>query len=70
MERFVKGDVVVVPFPLKEDDFITGNLNKSSNIRPNKIFTADESIVLYKVGSINEKKIQEVIDVIINILRN
>jgi len=86
MARFIKGDVVVVPFPfsdltqakrrpalviaeLKGDDVIlsqitsqniqdhysislapeefeSGNLNKKSNIRPNRIFTADQKILL------------------------
>ncbi|AFS77872.1 putative PemK-like protein [Gottschalkia acidurici 9a] len=89
MGRFVKGDVVVVPFPFSDlsqskkrpalvlvdlngddlilsqitsqniydnysikietDDFGEGSLNRTSNIRPNKIFTADEDIVLYKI---------------------
>ena len=29
-------------------------------IRPNKLFTADKSIVLYKIGSLKESKIKEV----------
>jgi mRNA interferase MazF len=34
-------------------DFLEGNLNKESNIRPNRLFTADESIVAYKAGTVN-----------------
>ena len=96
MGRFVKGDVVVVPFPfsdlslskkrpafvladLKGDDYIlcqitskhksdqysvtleksdfkTGQLNITSNIRVNRIFTADEKIIEYKIGSVCNKK--------------
>ena len=107
MGRFIKGDIVVVPFPfsdlsqskkrpalvlvdlngedlilsqitsqniydsysieISENDFENGNLNKTSNIRPNKIFTADKKIILYKVGHLNEEKIQEVTDRIISI---
>ena len=107
MGKFIKGDVVVVPFPFSdlsqskrrpalvlavldgndlilvqitsqsiydshavkilENDFEDGTLNKPSNIRPNKIFTADEGIILYKSGHINETKIQEVTAKIISI---
>jgi len=81
MERFIKGDIVVIPFPysdlsnskkrpslvladLKGDDiilcqitsqfvkdgyaialvnsdFVTGSLKQPSNIRPNRLFTAE-----------------------------
>ncbi|MBV4436330.1 type II toxin-antitoxin system PemK/MazF family toxin [Clostridium tyrobutyricum] len=107
MERLMKGDVVVVPFPfsdlsqskkrpalvladlkgydlilsqitsqnvsdsysikLKNSDFEEGALIKNSNIRPNKIFTADRDIVLYKIGHLSEEKIKEVTDRVIRI---
>ncbi len=90
MERFVKGDIVVIPFPfsdltgakrrpalvitslkgddlilcqitskkvrdkyaitITDEDFEEGSLKQESNVRPNKIFTADRNIILYKVG--------------------
>ncbi|MBS4021740.1 MAG: type II toxin-antitoxin system PemK/MazF family toxin [Dethiobacter sp.] len=108
MGTFVKGDVVVIPFPfsdlssskrrlalvlanLKGNDIILcqitskdvnddyaiplltgefqeGNLNQESNIRPNRLFTADESIVVYKAGAINNSKIRLAIDKTIEIL--
>ena len=108
MERFMKGDVVVVPFPfsdlteakrrpafvlaeldgedrilcqitsqqfkdryavsLDESDFEDGSLRKISNIRPNRIFTADSSLIRYKVGRIKTNKIDEVVKKIIDIL--
>ena len=110
MERFVKGDVVVVPFPfsdlssakrrpalvvaelrgddlilcqitsqrlkdeysipLDDTDFQLGSLRKKSNVRPNRIFTADRRIILYRVGKLKEEKLKEVIDKIISILRS
>lgn len=110
MEKFVKGDVVVVPFPfsdltdakrrpaliltelegedrilcqitsqqlkdrhsipIDETDFEEGSLRKMSNIRPNRIFTADCKIILYKAGHIKSDKINEVIKTIIDILAN
>ena len=109
MERFVKGDVVVLPFPYSDlssskkrpaliishlegddvilcqvtsrqrhdkciiylagDDFKQGKLNADSYIRPNRIFTASKSIILYKIGSLKDKKINEVIESIIKILK-
>jgi len=109
MERFVKGDVVVIPFPfsdlsgskrrpalvisnlkghdlilcqitsknikddyaieLKDDDFREGGLRQESNIRPNKIFTAYEDIILYKIGSLKSHKLQEIINKVIEIIK-
>ncbi|SMP08112.1 mRNA interferase MazF [Desulfurobacterium pacificum] len=110
MERFIKGDVVVIPFPfsdlsnakrrpalvvanlkgndlilcqitsqkvkdeysipLTDKDFTEGSLRKPSNVRPNRIFTADKSIILYKAGRINTQKLNEVIQKIIEILQS
>ncbi|MDF9800146.1 mRNA interferase MazF [Catalinimonas alkaloidigena] len=108
MARFIKGDVIVLPFPfsdlsaskrrpalvladlmgsdiilcqitsqhtkdayaisLTDSDMINGSLKKASNIRPNRIFTADKNIILYKIGSIASAKSQEVRNKIIEIL--
>jgi mRNA interferase MazF len=110
LERFIKGDVVVIPFPfsdlsnakrrpalvvanlkgndlilcqitsqkvkdeysipLTDKDFTEGSLRKPSNVRPNRIFTADKSIILYKAGRINTQKLNEVIQKIIEILQS
>ncbi len=109
MAKFVKGDVVVVPFPfsdltqakrrpalvvsqlegddvilcqitsktikdnyalsLEDQDFETGTLKQSSNIRPNRIFTADSHIILYCIGKLKAGKLSEAIDKIIEIIR-
>ena len=109
MARFVKGDVVIVPFPFSDltqtkrrpalivanlsgddlilcqitsqnvrdsysvaitnTDFNNGGLNKNSNVRPNRIFTADRKIIIYKVGQLKSKKLAEVTREIINILQ-
>ena len=110
MGKFIKGDIVVVPFPFSDlsaskrrpaivladlagDDLIlsqitsrsvsdsmsiandpsditNSNLNVSSNIRPNKLFTADESIVLYKIGTLKADKLEIVIAKVIEIFSN
>lgn len=109
MEKFVKGDVVVVPFPfsdltqskrrpaiviialdgddlilcqitsqtikdkyaiaVNDDDFERGGLKQTSNIRPNRIFTTDTHIVLYKVGNLKDAKVAKVIESIVEIIR-
>ena len=109
MEEFVKGDVVVLPFPfsdlsnsrkrpalvianligddvilcqitsesriddysivLNNNDFAKGSLSLTSMIRPNRLFTADKSIILYKVGSLKKDKIKEVENEIIKIIK-
>ena len=43
-------------------DFESGGLSLVSNVRPNKLFTADEGIVLYKAGRLNSDKINEIIN--------
>ena len=45
---------------LGNDDFKQGGLNLTSMIRPNKLFTADKSIILYRIGSLKKEKIKEV----------
>jgi len=109
MERFVKGNVVVVPFPfsdltqakrrpalviaelegddlilcqitsqtirdsyavsIDDRDFEAGTLKQKSNVRPNRIFTADRHIILYRAGHLKPDKIDQIIEKIIAILR-
>ena len=109
MATFVKGDVVVVPFPfsdltqakrrpalviatlagddlilcqitsqtiadryaitLQSSDFSEGGLNQTSNIRPNRLFTADRQIILYKAGQLKTEKLNEAIAKIVEILQ-
>jgi len=107
--EFVKGDVVVLPFPfsdltqakrrpalvvatlagddlilcqitsqtiadryaitLQSSDFREGGLNQTSNIRPNRLFTADREIILYKAGQIKTEKLNEAIAKIVEIIQ-
>ena len=55
--------------PIDENDFEWGSLRRRSNIRPNRIFTADRHIILYKVGHLKREKLDEVIDKIVEILK-
>lgn len=109
MAKFIKGDVVVMPFPfsdltqskrrpalvvttlegddvilcqitsksvkdnyalsLEDKDFESGGVNQPSNLRPNRIFTADSHIILYKVGRLKTTKLTEALDKVIEIIR-
>ena len=108
MGRFVKGDVVVVPFPFSDlstakkrpalviaplagddvilcqitsktvadgyaisvtsGDFAVGNLHQDSNVRPNRLFTADSNLVVYRVGMLTDAKVQDVVTKIVEII--
>ncbi len=52
---------------VEADDILNGTLTATSNVRPNKLFTADESIVLYKIGTLKTEKLKEVVAKVIEI---
>ncbi|MDX1939482.1 MAG: type II toxin-antitoxin system PemK/MazF family toxin [Saprospiraceae bacterium] len=108
MAGFVRGEIVVLPFPFSDlsnskrrpalvladlpgDDIIlcqitsqyakdgfavqigqsefkSGALAKLSYIRPNRIFTADKSIIIKKVAQVKEEILQEIIETIIDLI--
>ncbi len=108
MGKFVKGEVVVVPFPFSDlsstkrrpalviasltgddvilcqitsksisddytiplliSDFSSGTITQDSNIRPNRLFTADSNIILYQAGKIKTEKLRQVVKKIIEII--
>lgn len=55
--------------PLDTADFEEGGLKVRSNVRPNRIFTADRRIILYRIGALRRAKLAEVIDRAVSILR-
>jgi mRNA interferase MazF len=54
---------------LEQPDFSSGGLNQSSRIRPNRIFTADEAIVVYRAEHISDAKLLEVVERLVAILK-
>jgi mRNA interferase MazF len=54
--------------PLRADHFLSGLLRQESNIRPNRLFTADTRIILYRAGHLRDQAIEPVIHRIIGIL--
>ncbi|MBI3957483.1 MAG: type II toxin-antitoxin system PemK/MazF family toxin [Chloroflexi bacterium] len=109
MAGFVKGDVVVLPFPFSylsaskkrpalvialleahddlilcmitsrrahdnsaipvgSADFESGVLPRESNIRPNRLFTAEDSIIIRLAGHLSSAKVDEVVNEIVRII--
>lgn len=109
MARFVRGDVVVVPFPfsdlsqakrrpalviaevgggdlllcqitsqsVRDDyavsivdaDFEDGGLRQTSNVRPSRLFTADQAIILYRAGHLLPEKVAAITARIVELLQ-
>lgn len=55
---------------LSEEDFISGSLNLKSFIRPNKIISVDKNIILYCTGKVNQNKLSNVVNSIIELIKN
>ncbi len=62
------GDEMAIP--VSDQDFSEGCLKHDSNIRPNKLFTADRAIILYRAGRISDMMLQRVISSIIGLLKD
>lgn len=45
--------------PLATSDFIHGRLAVDSYIRPNRLFTVEQSVILYAAGKVSDAKLQE-----------
>jgi mRNA interferase MazF len=54
--------------PLANAHFKTGGLHQDSNIRPNRLFTVDSNIILYRAGELTPSKIKEVVAKIVEIV--
>jgi|SRR5436305_6064706 mRNA interferase MazF len=54
---------------LSDEDFANGSLKQPSNARPNRIFTADRNLVLYRIGKLRLAKLNEVVGRLIEILQ-
>ncbi|MFA6065287.1 MAG: type II toxin-antitoxin system PemK/MazF family toxin [archaeon] len=55
--------------PLNDSDIMGGKLDGASYIRANKIFTADKSIIFYKVGALSSFQMSRVVERIIRIIK-
>ena len=50
-------------------DFLEGHLRHESNIRPNRLFTADQQLILYRVGHLTDDRMNQTTEAVIQILR-
>ncbi len=55
---------------LRESDFQTGGLRRESRARPNRLFTADVGLVLYRAGHVKGERLHDAVNQIVEILRN
>lgn len=55
---------------LRDNDFAGGSLKRPSNIRPNRLFTADRALIAGAAGRIKPEAIRKVIDAIVQIIRS
>ncbi len=55
---------------LSDSDFAWGSLRRQSYVRSNVLFTADSNRILYRAGRVSQKKITEVVDRIVKIVRS
>lgn len=58
-----------IAITIEDSDFQEGSLRQPSNVRPNRLFTADQGIVLYRVGHLKPDKLDAVIAAIITTLQ-
>jgi len=54
--------------PLASSDFAEGGLPQESNIRPNRLFTAETSIIVRRAGRLKPEKLDEVAATIVRIV--
>ncbi len=55
-------------FPINDSDYGSGKLAVKSNIRPNRIFTADKNIIIKRVALLNNVTVSRVVQNILAIL--
>jgi mRNA interferase MazF len=47
--------------PLSSSDFAMGGLNRDSNVRPDRLFTADSRLIAYRAGRLTPSKVDEIV---------
>ena len=65
--QFVKDDYAIA---LDNSGFIKGSLNKPGNIRPNRLFTAEKSIIDRIIGTVRPEVIENVVDNLVEIIKH
>ena len=53
---------------IEDKDYVKGKLKTESIIRPNKVFTADKSLIVYTACTIGDEKADKAIETLIDML--
>lgn len=64
--QFVKDNYAIT---LTNNDFKQGSLQKTSNIRPNRLFTADKAIIERTVGTVKPEVFNGVVNRLFEIIK-
>lgn len=59
-----------VEIPIKKEDFKQGSLKRESYVRIDKIASIEKFLIEYKMGSLKQKKFNEIIEKICFFLKN
>jgi mRNA interferase MazF len=62
-----KRDAYVIS--LEPQDFVSGQLKHNSFVRPNKLFTLNQNIILYAVGRLHESKLEAIQTVLVSLFK-
>ncbi len=54
--------------PLADADFESGSLRTASYLRPGKIFTADQSLLVAEVGTLKQERFRDIMTAVISVL--
>ena len=54
--------------PLADSDFVTGGLQQASRIRPQRLFTAESNIIVYRAGQVSASKLTQARDKLVSII--
>jgi mRNA interferase MazF len=55
---------------MADSDFERGALKQPSNLRPNRLFTADSHLILYSIGQLKDAKIAQLVDAVVRIIKS
>lgn len=55
--------------PLRREDFVEGGLDRPSNARPNRLFTASGELIAYRAGRLGKAKVDEVLEAVRGIFK-
>ncbi len=55
---------------IKDADFASGSLNRTSYARPGKLFTANEKLIVFQIGLLKKDAFEQILNTVITLLRS